>query len=261
MAAAAYPRRTFPGIPKLKRSPVYTPWMRGYTSGSTPSEVITATWHCVQTVFPLRCPPLTESPFARDRRYPPPGGVRHHLGGHYPSFIAPTSSCVPPQSSRGLRLPPYIRASLQVAASPPLEGGGSRRYLRESFPGCLSPYPGGIRGARARFFPRIIGLPRGPRTGRLNHKQFRSATSERRGFSGWLSAIPLRSGLQVCVPPGLLPPLRPSLAAGQLWRLRSSRTHVVTFMGIEYAHRPNRAIDGRGLSPHKTRGLVGCSVG
>jgi hypothetical protein len=99
---------------------------------------------------------------------------------------------------------------------PLLEGAGSRRYLRESVPGCLSPYPGGIRGARARFFPRIIGLPRGPRTGRLNHKRLRSATSERRGFSGWLSAIPLRSGLQVCLPPGLLPPLQPALATGQL---------------------------------------------
>jgi hypothetical protein len=84
-------------------------------------------------------------------------------------------------------------------------------------------------------------------------------TSQRRGFSGGLSAIPLRSGLQVCLPPRLLPPLRPSLATGQPWRVRSSRTHVVTFMCIEYAHRPNRAIDGRGLSPHKTRGLVGRS--
>ena len=41
MAAAACPQRTFPTIPKLKRSLVYTPGMIGYTSGSTSSEVIT----------------------------------------------------------------------------------------------------------------------------------------------------------------------------------------------------------------------------
>jgi hypothetical protein len=118
LAAAACPQRPFPDIPKLKRSPVYTPWMPGYTSGSTPSEVITAPWHCVQTMFPLRCPPLTESPFAACGCYPLAGGVQHLLGEHYPSFLAPTGSCAPPQSSHGLRLPPYIRESLQVAASP-----------------------------------------------------------------------------------------------------------------------------------------------
>nr|AFS60655.1 unknown protein [bacterium symbiont of Theonella swinhoei pTSMAC1] len=52
---------------------------------------------------------------------------------------------------------------------------------------------------------------------------------------------------------------RSLMTAGQLWRLRSSRTHVVTFMCIEYANRPNRAIDGRGLSPLKTHGLAGRS--
>src|SRR5262249_9243332 len=44
------------------------------------------------------------------------------------------------------------------------------------------------------------------------------------------------------------------------WLFHSSKTCVVTFTGIEYASRPNQAIDGRGLSPHKTRSLVGCST-
>jgi hypothetical protein len=173
LAAAACPQRPFPDIPKLKRSPVYAPWMPGYTSGSTPSEVITAPWHCVQTMFPLRCPPLTESPFAACGCYPLAGGVP-----------APPRRALPllPRSY-GLMRPTTILSRTSASAlyprvfagsdEPLLEDGGSRRYLRESIPGCLSPSPGGIRGAHARYFPRIIGLPRGPRTGRLNHKRSR----------------------------------------------------------------------------------------
>ena len=64
-------------------------------------------------------------------------------------------------------------------------------------------------------------------------------------------------------PPGLLAtPVAPTvvaIASRRPWRLRSSRTCVVTSASIEYASRPKRATDGRGLSPHKTRGLVGRS--
>ena len=49
-------------------------------------------------------------------------------------------------------------------------------------------------------------------------------------------------------------------AAGRPWRLRPSRMHGVTFMHVGYASRLTRAIDGRGLPPHKTRGLVGRSI-
>ncbi len=45
-----------------------------------------------------------------------------------------------------------------VGCSPLLEGGPSQRYLRESFPRCLHPYPGGPPGAYTRFFPGDIGL-------------------------------------------------------------------------------------------------------
>ena len=41
LAAAACPQRTFPTIPRLKRSLVYTPRIPGYTSSSTSSEVCT----------------------------------------------------------------------------------------------------------------------------------------------------------------------------------------------------------------------------
>src|SRR5262249_3271069 len=65
-------------------------------------------------------------------------------------------------------------------------------------------------------------------------------------------------------PPGLLAtqisPTAVAFTTGQPWLFHSSRTCVVTFTGIEYANRPNQAIDGRGLSPHKTPSLVGCST-
>ena len=67
--------------------------------------------------------------------------------------------------------------SLQSAASLLLDDGGSRRYLRESFPRCLDPYPGGSPGAYARCFPEDIGLRR-VGTGSARHS-IRTATSIR----------------------------------------------------------------------------------
>jgi hypothetical protein len=50
-----------------------------------------------------------------------------------------------------------------------------------------------------------------------------------------------------------------SKVAWQPWLLLPSRKRFVTSPPIGYASRPNRATDGRGLSPHRTRSLVGCS--
>jgi len=52
-----------------------------------------------------------------------------------------------------------VSGSSPVAVSPGWEIGPSQRYLHESFPGCLDPYPGGPHGAHTRFFPQGIGLP------------------------------------------------------------------------------------------------------
>jgi hypothetical protein len=91
--------------------------MIGYTSSSTSSEVVTLPWLCVQTVFPMRRPPLTESPFVWGGCYPPQGDLKGHLRGHYPSFITPTGSCAGPRPSHLPRFPSVGR-SLQVVASP-----------------------------------------------------------------------------------------------------------------------------------------------
>jgi hypothetical protein len=66
------------------------------------------------------------------------------------------------------------------------------------------------------------------------------------------------SGPQVCSPPRSLLPLRRT-PHGSRGFLRPSLSWVVTSPRPGYACRPNRAIDGRGLSPHKMRSLVGCS--
>src|SRR5215475_12231795 len=64
-------------------------------------------------------------------------------------------------------------------------------------------------------------------------------------------------------PPSLLAtqvaPTATTHAVGQPWLLRPSTVEIVTSLHVEYASRLNRAIDGRGLSPHKIRSLVGCS--
>jgi hypothetical protein len=67
----------------------------------------------------------------------------------------------------------------------------------------------------------------------------------------------------MCRPAGVLAtqiaPTDTAYTVWQPWFLRPSLSRVVTSPCPGYACRPNRAIDGRGLSPHKMRSLVGCS--
>ena len=84
-----------------------------------------------------------------------------------------------PPTDFGLDL---LRWVLAGCYQPLLGDGPSRRYLCESFPWCLDPYPGGFCGAPTRFFPQNIGLPR-ETTGRLT-ASLRSATSKRACFRG-----------------------------------------------------------------------------
>ena len=119
--------------------------------------------------------------------------------------------------------------------------GPSRRYLCESFPTCLDPYPGCSCGALARSFPQDIGLPSVRTRSALGNT--RTATSVRTQFRGCSHSLmfrlpyllgPLiaptitctmhvrRLGLIRHAEPGLLPPQAvASLRArfGQLARL------------------------------------------
>ena len=85
------------------------------------------------------------------------------LRGHYSPVIAPTDSFVNPGPAL-----PYFGLSLVGGVSagcyqPLLPAGPSRRYLCESFPGCLGPCHGGFRGAHmpvssstSSAFPRTL---------------------------------------------------------------------------------------------------------
>jgi len=70
-------------------------------------------------------------------------GVSHLLGGRCPSLIAPTDSCAKPVWLSPPSVFSLVRGVLAGRSQPPLPTGSSRRYLCESFLGCLIPYPGG----------------------------------------------------------------------------------------------------------------------
>jgi len=56
----------------------------------------------------------------------------------------------------------------------------------------------------------------------------------------------------------LIAPTITSFNVQQLWLLLPNTPRFVTSPCPGYTSRPNRVIDGRGLSPHKTYSLVGC---
>jgi hypothetical protein len=118
---------------------------------------------------------------------------------------------------------------------PLLPAGPSRRYLCESFPGCLGPCHGGTAECTCLFLPprhrpspvhyrgRLPAFPR--QNDFMTDRLFETA------------AIPLCSGPQVCLPPRSFLPLRPTVAE-QPRRLHPSRTCFVTSACIGYANHP-----------------------
>ncbi len=117
---------------------------------------------------------------------------------------------------------------------------------RESFPRCLDPYPGGLWGASARFFPQSIGLPSSDIRSATQQIPMQT-TSARRTISGLQSFLNVQASRFAChpgrshrchfwqggcgvyfrAPYELLPP------------------HTSDMLAVRF-----RAIDGRGLSPH-----------
>lgn len=170
----------------------------------------------------IRRPPSAQSSFAWRKRYSRQGGVTHHLEGHYPSVLAPTSSCARPPSSAGSSCSALISSGL-CRLRPAPAGRGSFPTLRcKSFPGCLGPDPGGSSGAHACFFPHVVGLPQNPPMGRLP-ASIRSETSERWEFRDRRHS--LRSGLLVCSPPRSLLPLRPQRRRAAVTSTPEQNTH------------------------------------
>ena len=183
------------------------------------------------------------------------------------------------RQSHTLPLPLALRLGQRVFAGcgQPLLGVGlSRRYLCESFLPCLDPYPGGSESALTRFFLSDIGLSC-VRTRSALHKFPCSDLSTDPYFGAAVICSCL--GPPVCSPPRSLlplcddaassctrrilalrvPPLACTSFTGQPWLFHLSNVQFVASLYVRYASRPNRAIDDRGLAPHKIRSLVGCS--
>jgi hypothetical protein len=156
------------------------------------------------------------------------------------------------RQSQTLPSPPASRLGRRVFASccqSRLGEGPSRRYLCESFPAYLDPYPGCSCGAFAHFFPQDIGLPHVVTRSALCTFFSAQRLQARAHLSGLQHSFSFRPAglLATQVAPTAVPPF---LETGQPWRFHPSISRIVTSPCPGYASRPNRAIDDRGLSPH-----------
>lgn len=111
------------------------------------SEHCTGTAKCPE---PLCCRPVLPP----CRRHP--ASPRRTLLPLHRSYGLMRQTCCPP-SGFGSGLAQKVFAG---CCQPLLGTGPSRRYLCQSFPTCLDLYSGCSQGARARYFPQDIGLPR-----------------------------------------------------------------------------------------------------
>lgn len=151
------------------------------------------------------------------------------VGGRYPTLFATTGPCARPHPSRRLRPTVSVSGSSQVAASPCWE---------VALPDVISAGPSldarphaaaGRRGAHARYFPR-----RHRPSLRDNRSAFPRESAQRlqSGKDFAAAGIPLCSGLQVCLPPRSLPPLRPCRRAAMAFSSEQNvrrylRTHRI----------------------------------
>jgi hypothetical protein len=183
------------------------------------------------------------------RREPPP--ARTLRPGHRSYGLIRQSRSALPYFSLSL-----VRGVSAGCYQPLLPAGPSRRYLCESFPGCLGPCHGGFAECICLFLP-----PR-HRPSPVHYQGRLPAFPRRNDFTTdpffETAAIPLCSGPQVCSPPRSFLPLR-LIAAEQPRLLRPSRTCIVASACIGYTNHPPRQLVVWGLTPHEIHSLVGCS--
>jgi hypothetical protein len=106
------------------------------------SRLVLQGWLLRHTSLTIRRPPSAQSSFACRKRYSRQGGVTHHLEGHYPFVLAPTSSCARPPSSAGTSCSSLMSSGLCRLRPAPAGRGSFPTLLCKSFPGCLGPDPG-----------------------------------------------------------------------------------------------------------------------
>ena len=103
------------------------------------SRLVNGTAAPAQCPRPGPSPPGAQSPFARGGCYPVRRDVRHHVGRHYPSFIAHTGSCVRPSPSPRFRVYPYTAGLCRLSPVP--AGKWPFPALSpQSLCGCSDPY-------------------------------------------------------------------------------------------------------------------------
>ena len=162
------------------------------------------------------------------------------------------------RQSQTLRLPVAMPRSTGLCRllSVPAGSGTFPTLSLRIFSCVLGPLPRLLLWCIYPFLPtRLRPSPRSERVGAWH--LFRAATSARPRITGLQSFSNVqahrfarhsgRSYYKV--------PWHP----GQPWLFHPSISRFVTSPCPGYASRPNRAIDGRGFSPHKIRSLVGCS--
>jgi len=172
LAAAACPQRTFPNTPRVKRLLVYAPWMMGYTSSSTSSEVVTVSLALCPGGVSSVTPAAYREPLCLGRVLPairvtarvtsesvtPPSSL---LRTHAPDHVPPTSLGLAP--SAGL-----CRLSQVPAATWPFPAFSPRIFPRmlgpipRRSPWCT--YPFLPRGHRPSPYRERLGTPHAIRT-------------------------------------------------------------------------------------------------
>ena len=153
LAAAAFPQRTFPYVDEaqaLARIHPYQHWL--YLQLDTAGIQLQTPALC-PAGFPIRCPPLTESPFAHRRCYPllgrRPAPPRPALPGlHYSYWLMRRTECLPstPALTSTTGLCRLLRAPAGRRSVPAL----SPQSLHRS----LDPYPATTSGCTYPFLPR-----------------------------------------------------------------------------------------------------------
>ena len=249
-----FPSRAFPASARFKR---WHASARPFTGSPVPSSPLWL-WviprHCVRAPCPRGDRQVSRAPL------PATGATCSGTTSCVVSKgVAPSSSLIwahapdrPPPTASSLGFVQWVFAGCHQSL---LGAGPSRRCLRESFLGCLGPYRGGPLGALARCFPSDIGLPswvRGRHT-----TSTRSATSERKVLSRLQPFADVQASKLACHP-GRSYRGGPSVrrAAVALTPEQYTRRHL---RALRLSLPSERAIDGRGLSPHQTHSLVGYS--
>jgi len=151
----------------------------------------------------------------------------------------------------------FVRGVSAGCYQPLLPPGPSRRYLCESFLGCLDPCHGGTWGACACFFLHVIGLP--PFTIEVGFPAFARQNDFLTDPFFETAVISLCSGPQVCSPPRSFLP-QWLIASGQPGLL--SEQNMLRFLRMHRTLLTIRiqAIDGVGTyTPQDSQGRKLCS--